>query len=499
MKILNGTVAENPLAHVYELSDYLVISGSVYNKNPIYPLPLKFGLLEDNNSSVYFKEIYDVTDSAVIRYRNNKNTYVADKSDYKIHYTFYNNLGMYKMVDSDDGLEITRFEFTPTESNYSIEYSMQTDKYVVFIVQYSATSDVYIVNKSDLSVLNTKSYAYYLSTLGFYYDKYDDKYYIHLFSRTSLSNGAFCCYSVELESLTETIVKSSSASATTYYYYYVPDIIRQSDDKSYFTSGTSNAHLILYSYKITGASSATIITNSCGSSTYNIAGIKQYIFNPEANYLAHVSIYSDNNVEISTNTLYIDLFSLSTESLDFNNDWSLTNSYSTSKSVILSSEHQTYKYTVCGRIKDDKTIFFANNEKISIYKWDAENKTYVLHNDFFDSIERIGIDANNNVWIRNSNKDLYTLDIEYSDYEVVLSADETDFDYVNSDINTSIKVRAVDRNNNDVRCHVILKISGAAKFTENNSQVIEIDLIGEEMEIPVTIFDQGIINIVYLN
>lgn len=498
MKILNGTVADTPLAHVYELSDYMVISGSLYNKNPLYPLPLKFGLLDDANSSIYFKETYDVSSDAMIRYRKNGNSYVPDNKNYKVHYAFYENLGVYKMTETEEGLDIKNFSFTPTSTPFMPEYVFQTENWLIFLVKYNTTATLYAVDKSDFSLINKKDYtATFCGGLGGYYDKFEDKYYTHICIFNTANSNYVYFYSLSLTDF----VQTQTYSIQTYNnqnYRYSFDIIRYSEQKSYFISTNSSTSYI-YTYEITGPVKATVRYNELyGLYTTSRTDMKHYIFNPEPSYFGHIEISGSSN-NTSKPSMYARSVRFNVENMSFENGWTTSSRVSSSNVITIDREHQEYEYTVCGRIKDDKTIFFANTEKIIIYKWDTEKKNYILHNVIYEDIEKIGVDSNGNVWIRNSKKDLYTLDINYSEYTIELTTDETDFDYVGKDINTFIKVRAFDKNNEDVRCHVILKLTGTAKFTENGKQIIEVDLIGEELHVPITIFDQGIVHVVYLN
>ena len=521
MKILNNTIATGPIAHMCEFPENLVISGNLYTKSPLRPLPMQFAMIEDPDSSIHLKDTYEISDTRDGRRRDSKNTYVEDEYRNGVVWLFYDNINVYRATPNEFGYEITGLQtvdggaFEEVPAGTYIRYAGLQTKDVIYCWWNDPSNNsnwIGALNKDTMDWVNvipgstssTGAGVGYVEPMGYYYDELNDVYYhYYLHYNYTATTGSHICYifSLNLSTGVKTQVHSITISPSTYRTYnrIIPDIIKQNNNcgilytHQYYSS--QNGYRYMYKYIISGATTITVKQVYCYSSSYNIGtveGYKCFIFHPQSDIISCCLIDT-----LGVNNVYTMQNDKLRQDIDFNDIENMPNTGNYNSRVNQTTEINNAhpKILACGSIAKDKIIFFVSKTKISIWQWNESTLKYDLTNEIEDNIERVGVDLNENIWVRNTDKEVYTVPINFTDYEITISADETSFDYYGQDMSAVFKVKALNKNGVHISCRVKLKITGSALFTQNQAKELELELPGQELEIPITIYDTGIIHI----
>lgn len=511
MKILNNTVVTTPIAHMCEFPENLIISGNVYTKSPLRPLPMQFAMIEDPDSSILLKDTYEISDTSNKLYRNAKNTYIEDEYNEGVVWIFYNENNIFRATPNEFGYEISKVnqimfpadtapsDLIPVAGVY-FKYAFQTKDHIYCWWHNTPDNTNYLgkIDKQTLiwhNITASSLYTGYIEPIGYYYDELNDIYYHYCLHYDYTGTGLHYWYirsinlntGVKTTSYTSSYMQPSSNSKTQ---NRITPYVKKIDNSNGFifsnNGGSSNwAKKCIYKYNITntGTISVTYVFDSNFSKFGSTDIMKALMFQPQKNKVFYAEIYRAAGL-FASNLMHLSKdLDLSATSI------SVSTSYYTDK---IKNTHKDNILT-CGSIANDKTVFFVSSTKISIWQWNGNE--YNLTNEVEDNIERVGVDFNENIWIRNADKEVYTINTVYTDYEITISTDETDFDYLGKDISSTIKVKALNKDGVHISCRVKLKITGSALFTQNQAKEMELELPGQELEIPITIYDTGIIHI----
>ena len=516
MKILNNTVANATVAQICEFPENLIISGNVYTKNPLSPLSMKFALIEDPNSSILFNETHDITAMDNVRYRDHKHTYVADEYEDGVVWIFYDRNNIFKATPNEFGYEVKKptirnnggeapVEVLASNPSEFYKYAFQDKEYIYYWMHTSTDKtnwflrmDKRTLEITDYFTATTGAGLGYVEPLGYYYDSLSDTYYHYYlyYNHESTSTHYWYIYSFNMTTKTKTSVASNrmNYNNTKLYNKIIPAFIKNNDTNGLILTGLNaggasyDFYYVVYKYKITNAATMSLTTiyktngNYDSPLNHTTGNLKFYLFHPQPNIVCEY---------VKNKAFNIRKFSAD---IDFKNAVATTiSSYTTTQYSNISAVHSSINS--CGSIANDKILFLVNSTKISIWQWNEATLLYELTNEIEDNIEKVGVDFNENIWVRNANGEVYTVPVNYTDYEITISTEETNFDYIGKEIASSFKIKALNRNDIHVSCRVKLKITGAAIFAQNQSKELELELPGQELEIPIIIYDTGIIHI----
>jgi hypothetical protein len=136
-------------------------------------------------------------------------------------------------------------------------------------------------------------------------------------------------------------------------------------------------------------------------------------------------------------------------------------------------------------------IMLAYENAAHVYMWDTGTTSYIKVSGFEQTVEAIGCDTNNNMYVQYADTSIELVS-KTMPTTIYADFDQDVYTYNGFDVNANIVVNVKNFQGKFVSTKVTLTLYGNVKFTQNNTKTITVTTSNlDNITVPVTIYDEG--------
>lgn len=492
-KVLNKQNINGKLMKMVEIGDEYIINGQLYDKNSFVPKPLQIAPIygSDKFESTFYRKVF-IEQSW--NFNRSDRAFVLDINDPNIVWLAVSNpYGTSRIIKLDKkttGVETT--EFLSYAGHNSIEIISQ-DNDRLYILEHTTTSPYTIVstiNKANL----TREFTYSMGN-GKYKVLTETNTYVYLGGYVYVANkNVFRVHRYNKFSGAGTMVFEDNESAKATYGM----VSNMEIDGSFYAvknnkpaSGADEINFKKYKLN-TSTDKVDLLNLPIDWGTYlpksipvveeNYETMHEVFMVSDTNgrYLNLIRYNSGNvNLTLSPDRCSIYTFKLENDALKFITETKLSPN-------VVNGVINMY---------NNKLLLLGNANGVQFYSWNSANKSYEKTTSFNYPTRMMGVDMNNNIWIQQTDS---SMDILSNNLPIQISADfaKQDYDYVGSDIETTVKVEATNFLGDFINASIELTLMGPVEFTSNSSKKLLVTTSPTSaLNIPVKITGSGMVRV----
>lgn len=491
-KILNSTAFTKATSKIVELSDALIINGSVSNKTSLSPKSLEFVPTYNYANGIILDKVGYPKHSASYSGNEGRSNTITDVKDSNIEYVIsnpYNGASsegyFYKIIRN--GVDTTVYEKSlPDTSYYNIyEFIDQDDNYLYLMDHRNDSSDyIYRYDKKSDSWSSSSSYTSYCTPMiiarneSYIYIATHQGNYNYVYKYDKIKSSISSIYSETLNTSSYKFQMIYTPSDENYSYYGIID--------SYELDNTThNMEFVKYTFDITKdkvtKENVTLEikepiplnknNNRCIYELYRLNfENKKYIF-------VFPKSYYSNNDETVDRKLYL---------FEIVNDTTLK--------YISSTDFSLTKYRHCFPTNSNRTLVMTFDDGVDFYSFNRGEEKFEKTYGVLGQIREIGIDMNTNIYVQylDTSVDMISPVIGI---KTTVEFDKEEYEYKGIDLQGFLNVSVQNFNGDYLSSNIEIKLFGNVTFADDTQLLKTTTSNTQQSQIPVIVKGPGLLKV----
>lgn len=491
-KILNSTAFTKAISKIVELSDALVINGSVSNKTSLSPKSLEFAPIYNYANGIILDKVGYPKHGGYYGGNEGRSNTTIDIKDSSIEYVIsnpYNGTSsegyFYKIVRN--GVDTTVYEKAlPDTSYYDIyEFIDQDDNYLYLLDHRQASSDcIYRYDKKSGSFSSAVSYTSYCIPMiiakneSYIYIATHQDNYNYVYKYDKIKSSISSIYSETLNTSSYKFQMIYTPSDENYSYYGIID--------SYELDNTThNMEFVKYTFDITKdkvtKENVTLEikepiplnknNNKCAYELYRLNfKDKKYIF------VFPKSYYSWND-ETVDRELYL---------FEIVNDTTLK--------YVSSTDFSPTKYRHCFSTNSGKTLVMTFDDGVDFYSFNRGEEKFEKTYGVLGQMREVGIDMNTNIYVQYQDTSVDMISPVIG-IKTTVEFDKEEYEYKGIDLQGFLNVSVQNFNGDYLSSNIEIKLFGNVTFADGTQLLKTTTSNTQQSQIPVIVTGPGLLKV----
>lgn len=491
-KILNSTAFKKATSKIVELSDALVINGSVANKTSLSPKSLEFVPIYNYGNGIILDKVGYPKHQGFYGGNEGRSNTTIDINDSSIEYVIsnpYNGASsegyFYKIVRN--GVDTTVYETALPDTSYSniYEFIDQDNNYLYLLDHRQDSSDyIYRYDKKSSSFSGATSYTSYCTPMiiakneSYIYIATHQGNYNYVYKYDKVRSSMSTIYSETLNSSSYKFQMIYTPSDENYSYYGIIDSYEL--DKTTHNMGFVKYTLDITKDKVTKENITLDIKeliplnkndNKCVYELYRLNfKDKKYIF------VFPKSYYSRSDETVDRN-LYL---------FEIVNDTTLK--------YISSTDFSPTKYRHCFSTNSGKTLVMTFDDGVDFYSFNRGEERFEKTYGVLGQMMEIGIDMNTNIYAQYQDTSVDMISPVIG-IKTTVEFDKEEYEYKGIDLQGFLNVSVQNFNGDYLSSNIEIKLFGNVTFADGTQLLKTTTSNTQQSQIPVIVKGPGLLRV----
>ena len=483
MKMLDSFKIDKKIQKLYECSNGYIINGHYYNKNTMSPKPLEMYPTYGDNEDMALNSRVQLNHSNKYQTAKAVNSIINDKKDPTVCYNFTvglrsNGITLLKIKEDGDNTKVINYkEYTsiPTTNGYFQNWLGQDDKFLY--ASFSAdTSNLYFM-KIDKVTLDMSSFASYSSYNKCMKTIYEDDTYIYYATQKQYAAMDLYRYDKIAGSATTVIINQNVGTYSFQPIFTDPFEETVDDKKVYsFYAMHQDAKKGFYIKKYTINPSTLDLKNIVTSTDVTVE-----FSNPEMDALPTITSKDYITYELfisKTETKkYLNLAIYCTGQYEYdvklNGIYTYEINSTDNTKVDYKGKLTEFAYALKGMLslKNNDFLVLANKTSTFLCTFNKTAEKFEIVNTINNQPYSIGVDQEDNIWVTNAKYEVEMYSPS-TPTQVKVSFEKDSYSYEGEAISTNIIYEAKNYAGEYIETDLELSIKGNAVFQSNQNKTL---------------------------